>query len=367
VKIKGKGEGEKGGLTVSICMATDEGLYPYMEQLLKLDACRPQKTSGLPQPMNSIHTPLDRREWDWLLQRHPDQRFRSYIVEGLREGFRVGFNHSSELRRVSRNMPSATAHPEVISDYLATECSEGRVIGPLHPEQFPQVHISRFGVIPKGTTGKWRLIIDLSSPSGASVNDGVDENLCSLSYTSVWDAARGVLGKGAGALMAKVDIKHAYRNIPIHPADRVLMGMMWEGGLFINTALPFGLRSAWKIFNAVADAVEWIAKQHGVTFIIHYLDDFLQVGRPALEECEAALSALLQVFERLGLPVALEKLEGPSPRLTFLGFVVDSLRMEVCLPQQKLRELLDLLRQWLGRRSGAERASWNPWPESWLM
>ena len=68
---------------------------------------------------------------------------------------------------------------------------------------------------------------------------------------SVWDAARGVLDKGTGALMAKVDIKHAYRNIPIHPADQVLMGMMWEGGLFIDTALPFGLQSAPKIFNAM--------------------------------------------------------------------------------------------------------------------
>ena len=29
-----------------------------------------------------------------------------------------------------------------------------------------------------------------------------------------------------------------------------------------------------KIFTALADAVEWIARQEGVEWIMHYLDDF---------------------------------------------------------------------------------------------
>lgn len=53
-----------------------------------------------------------------------------------------------------------------------------------------------------------------------------------------------MVGKGVGAVMAKVDKKHAYQSIPLHHDDRVLMGMLWDGGLFIDTALPFGLRSA---------------------------------------------------------------------------------------------------------------------------
>ena len=206
--------------------------------------------------MREVLTPLNWQEWDRLLAQHPDQRFRAYIVRGIQEGFRIGFDSSISLHSVKHNMPSALDHPTVIRDYLAEECSEGRVLGPLDPRSFPQVHISRFGVIPKGSTGKWRLIVDMSSPAGASINDGVRENLCTLSYVTIWDAACCVVGKGAGALMAKIDIKHVYRNIPLHPDNRGLMGMLWEGSLFIDTALPFGLRSAPKIFNAVADAVE---------------------------------------------------------------------------------------------------------------
>ena len=44
---------------------------------------------------------------------------------------------------------------------LAQEYSEGRVLGPLDPAQFPFVQTSKFGVIPKGLTGKWRLIVDM--------------------------------------------------------------------------------------------------------------------------------------------------------------------------------------------------------------
>ena len=128
------------------------------------------------------------------------------------------------------------------------------------------------------------------------------------------------------------------------------MGMLWEGSLYIDTALPFALRSAPKIFTAVADAVEWI-RQEGVDSVFHYLDDYLVVGTPASPECAEALSALLGVFDRLGFPVAMDKLEGPWSRLTFLGFELDSSVFEIQIPQVKIKELQQLISTWVGRKS----------------
>ena len=54
--------------------------------------------------------------------------------------------------------------------------------------------------------------------------------------------------------------------------------MLWEGKIFIDTTMPFGLRSAPKIFTALADAVEWVLRERDVQFVIHYLDDFILVG-----------------------------------------------------------------------------------------
>ena len=87
-------------------------------------------------------------------------------------------------------------------------------------------------------------------------------------------------------MLAKVDIAWAYRNIPIHPDDCWLLGMMWEGNLFIDTSLPYGLRSTPKIFSAVADAVEWILHQEGIEVVFHYLDDFLLISALSTPECE---------------------------------------------------------------------------------
>jgi len=49
---------------------------------------------------------------------------------------------------------------------LSTKCSHGRMVGPL---EFPQINVSKFGVIPKQ---QWLLIVDLSSFKPACVNAG---------------------------------------------------------------------------------------------------------------------------------------------------------------------------------------------------
>ena len=72
-----------------------------------------------------------------------------------------------------------------------------------------------------------------------------------------------VMRMGRGTRMAKFDIQSAYRLVPVHSEDRLLLGMKWRDKLYIDTALPFGLRSAPKIFNAVADALQWIIKSRG--------------------------------------------------------------------------------------------------------
>ena len=130
-------------------------------------------------------------------------------------------------------MRSMQQHPRVVRNYVLKECEAGRLLGPFDPQIFPEVHVSRFGPIPKADPGKWRLILDLSSPDGASVNDGIDPNVCSLSYMTVDDAARAIGRTGTGAMLAKVDIKSVYCMIPIHAEDRPLLGMTWEGALYV--------------------------------------------------------------------------------------------------------------------------------------
>ena len=130
------------------------------------------------------------------------------------------------------------------------------------------------------------------------------------------------------------------------------MGMCWDGALYVDTTLPFGLRSAPKIFTPLADTAEWIIKQAVVEIVIHYPDDILVIGEPGTPECSTALRTLIDIFHHLGFPIAIEKLEGPNPCLVLLGFEFDSEAMEVRLSQSKLQELqaLHVVHQWVGRK-----------------
>ena len=78
--------------------------------------------------------------------------------------------------------------------------------------------------------------------------------------------------------MAKIDIQNAYRLVPIHPGDRRFLDVSWQGSVYADCQLPFGLATAPAIFNALAEALEWILKSRGMHYVIHYLDDFLLLG-----------------------------------------------------------------------------------------
>ena len=62
-------------------------------------------------------------------------------------------------------------------------------------------------------------------PGGRSVNDGISKEHSSLAYVSVDHIVQGILKLGRGTQMARIDIRSAYRVIPVHPEDRLLLGM----------------------------------------------------------------------------------------------------------------------------------------------
>ena len=168
---------------------------------------------------------------------------------------------------------------DVISTYITNELGLGRIHGPFNAPVAHQAHTSPIGVIPKrNRPGKWRLICDLSSPKNHSVNDGISPASCSLKYTTVQDVVSEIQRLGRGSLLAKIYIKEAYRILPVHPQDRPLLGFLWQGNVYVDGTLPFGLCSAPKIFNIIADLLNWILIDQCHTCIIHYLDDFLIIG-----------------------------------------------------------------------------------------
>ena len=301
---------------------------------------------GLPAILQerAIITPLVSAAWRQALQHHPDQKFVCSLLAGLEHGFRIGLHEAVSAGHPASNSPSAVEHSTIVDNYIREQLEKGYMMGPFPPNVCSKIVSSSLAVIPKKTPGKWRIIVDLSRPAGRSVNDCLRRQATHVAYSSVDDAALLMHSLGPGSLLAKIDVKEAYRIIPIHPADRRFLGVHWQGNMYVDCQLPFGLASAPAIFSALGEALEWILRRRGVEAIIHYIDDFLLLGRPGSSECEQALSITLETCKELGVPIAAEKTEGPATAITFLGITLDSGNMSTSLPGQKLAELQAMIR-----------------------
>lgn len=326
------------------------GQYRFISKLLKLERLTP-RVSHVRWPRGPTPIKIDRLTP--FLAQHPDQVFAAFVFRGLSFGFRIGFDRQlTQLKTTRRNHPSSTSNEEVVDSHIHTEVGLGRLVGPVSPLFQCDVHISPIGLIPKAhQVNRWRLIVDLSAPQGYSINSGISSESCSLSYASLDEAVQVILQLGPGALLVKMDLKDAYRIVPVHPDDHHLLGITWQGLVYVDRALPFGLRSAPIIFTAVADALAWVLFKQGIRHLLHYLDDFLLFGRPSSDEGARAKEIAEDTFQHLGVPVAHHKTEGPSTCLTFLGVLIDTVNLQLRLPQEKLNRLQLLVRSWSMRSS----------------
>ena len=321
----------------------------------------PSQQQGLPSSGYLLHspavcpfrpvsqlTPINVDRFQHELRHHPNPDKVAYVVHGLRDGFHLGFHSSTSLKSAAGNMASALLNPQVINNYLQSEVQFGRVAGPFSQLPLPDLHVCRFGVIPKHhQPGKWRLILDLSCPAGHSVNDGIAGEDYSLQYMKVDDIIAGMMRLGRDSLMAKFDVQNAYHIVPVHTEDCRLLGMKWRDAFYVDMVLPFGVRSAPYIFTCIADLVEWIAKRnYDVTFLMHYLDDFHTLGPPGSSVCQHNLDRSIDCFSKLGIPLHPDKQEGSSTCLTILGIELDLLNLQARLPQDKFDRITALLEEW---------------------
>lgn len=218
-----------------------------------------------------------------------------------------------------------------VSKAILNEVSRGHTCGPFSSPPFVPFHCSPLGAVPK-KDGSSRIILDLSSPSGFFINDGIPPEFFSVKYSSFDDAAAVVQDMGVGCFMAKIDIKHAFRLCPVHPSEWYLLGYKWLGSFYFDVCLPFGSRSSPFIFNTFADSLAWIlVHKYGVTGLAHYLDDFF-ICAPTFSACSRKVDVVLMVFKFLGVPIAEDKLVGPSQVITFLDIEIDTIRSCIQLP-----------------------------------
>jgi len=100
--------------------------------------------------------------------------------------------------------------------------------------------VSALGAVPKPDSDDIRLIHDCSMPPGKGVNSYIE--IEKQSFQTLDDAAKLI---GKSFFIAKVDLRRAYRSVPVHPSNYQALGLKWrfqgdsEFTFLVDTRLPF--------------------------------------------------------------------------------------------------------------------------------
>jgi hypothetical protein len=278
-----------------------------------------------------------------------DKQSTEFLIKGFYQGFKIPYT-GKECQIISSNHKSVRENVTILQQKIEKEITAGRVEGPFQKPPSDNFRVSPLGLIPKKTSGEFRVIHDLSHPTGNSVNEGIPEMHRTVSYQSIDDAVRIVIQLGKKCLLSKVDIEHAlaYKIIPINPTSFHLLGFVIGDKYFFDKTLPMGLSYSCNLFEQFSCAIHWIAETKlGILGCVHVIDDFLFISPPDYKQASENLYKFLKFADKLGLPIKDEKTVVPTTQLTFLGLELDTDKMEIRLPVDKLQKLQTLLKSFL--------------------
>jgi hypothetical protein len=170
--------------------------------------------------------------------------------------------------------------PLAAKEKIENEIQNGRIAGPFSKRPIWNLICSPVGIVPK-TTSSYRLITHLSYPPSNSVDDFTDKNFSTVQFSS-FDKALSIVKKlDKNALIAKMDIKSAFRLLTVYPGDFNLLGFKIDSDYFIDKCMPMGCSISCSTFENISTCLHWLkTKESNSENLDHYLDDFFFAERP---------------------------------------------------------------------------------------
>ena len=141
------------------------------------------------------------------------------MIDGFVHGFNTGLSSLPAHSFECRDLQSANRYPESTSELIEMELNKGYIIGPYDTIPYSQYRINPVRIAVGKYSGKKRLIVDMSAPhdndTHPSLNELINKEESSLSYVTIDDAIKIIKKLRKGALMSKVDLMDAFKNLNV--------------------------------------------------------------------------------------------------------------------------------------------------------
>ena len=141
--------------------------------------------------------------------------------------------------------------------------------------------------------------------------------------------------------MASIDFKDAYYSVSVAREHRKWLRFRFKGNLYEFTCLPNGLSSGPRVFTKITKPLFANLRESGHMNTI-YIDDSLLFG-DTWEECARNVRETLEKALKAGfIGHPIKSWFIPTQKLEFLGFWIDSVKMQVTLTEEKAMVLKQL-------------------------
>ena len=149
---------------------------------------------------------------------------------------------------------------------------------------------------------------------------------------------------------ASIDLKDAYFSVNIHESCRKFFRFRFQGTLYEFKGLPQGYKHSPRIFTKLCKPILGLLRKKGHS-LVGYIDDFF-IKANTKKECFNSLKETGQTFDNLGFTVHPGKsVVEPDQRIEFLGFILDSVKMEVAVGDVKAKEVVGRIKDFLEAES----------------
>jgi len=226
----------------------------------------------------------------------------SYVAEG------ATCAQKTELPScMQKNAKNAMIYGEAVTDTVASWVKEGFAAGPFDSPPLDKFRVNCLMAIPQNS--KVRPVLNGSLPLGNSLNSNVDPvkvekvKMCSARCFSY-----SVIDAGKSAVLAKMDMVNAYKNVPCAPSDLRLQGFCWLNKYFVETRQIFGAKTAVCNYDVLANTLLELAliecKIH--RGLVHRQLDDVPIVVPSHKEnwCSEFVNAYKKCCNAVGIELA---------------------------------------------------------------